>query len=286
MGAKRYYWLKFHDDFFQDKRIKRLRQLAGGDTYTIIYLKMQLRALKSDGFLFFENVLDSFCKELALDIDENPDDVQMTINYLLSVGLLEMSSNGQQYLLPEVQKNTGSETAGAARTRKCRQNKNQQLLQCNTESEMGNALQCNTDVTKTLQCNTETLQCNTPVTDVKQVCNVEKEIEIEIDIDKRESIERKKAKAFFPPTFEEVKAYCDKRQNHVDVQRFIDFYSAKGWMIGKNKMKDWQAAVRTWERDDANYFKASASRGPNTFQQCESRGPINFIQLEEQLIDN
>jgi hypothetical protein len=52
---------------------------------------------------------------------------------------------------------------------------------------------------------------------------------------------------YAPPTVEQVKAYCIERKNSVDPQRFVDFYSAKDWMIGKNKMKDWKACVRTWE---------------------------------------
>lgn len=52
-----------------------------------------------------------------------------------------------------------------------------------------------------------------------------------------------------PPKIEEVKAYCLERKNSVDVNKWYNFYSAKGWMIGKNKMKDWKAAVRTWEED-------------------------------------
>ena len=52
---------------------------------------------------------------------------------------------------------------------------------------------------------------------------------------------------FVPPTVEEVRAYCDERKNGIDPQSFIDFYSAKGWMIGSNRMKDWRAAVRNWE---------------------------------------
>ena len=59
----------------------------------------------------------------------------------------------------------------------------------------------------------------------------------------------KKRKRFIPPTLEEVKKYCIERNNSVDPQRFIDFYSSKGWMVGKNKMKDWKASVRTWERE-------------------------------------
>lgn len=52
---------------------------------------------------------------------------------------------------------------------------------------------------------------------------------------------------FIPPSVEEVQAYCDERDNHINANEFVDFYSSKGWMIGKNKMKDWKAAVRTWE---------------------------------------
>jgi hypothetical protein len=59
-----------------------------------------------------------------------------------------------------------------------------------------------------------------------------------------------KTKKFIPPTVDEVREYCDERMNRVDPEAFVDFYSAKGWMLGKNKMKDWKAAVRTWERKE------------------------------------
>lgn len=61
--------------------------------------------------------------------------------------------------------------------------------------------------------------------------------------------ETPKRKRFTPPTLEEVKAYCLERQNGVDAERFIDYYTSNGWLVGKNKMKDWKAAVRTWERN-------------------------------------
>ena len=56
-----------------------------------------------------------------------------------------------------------------------------------------------------------------------------------------------KTKRFIPPTIDEIKFYCQERKNNVDAERFFNFYEMKGWMIGKNKMKDWKAAVRTWE---------------------------------------
>ena len=60
--------------------------------------------------------------------------------------------------------------------------------------------------------------------------------------------ETPKRKIFNPPTFEEVAAYCRERNNNVDPEQFISFYQSKNWMIGKNRMKDWKAAVRTWEK--------------------------------------
>ena len=68
---------------------------------------------------------------------------------------------------------------------------------------------------------------------------------------KKENIKRKsttQAKAFVKPTVEEVKAYCVERKNNVSPDKFIDFYESKGWLIGKNPMKDWKACVRTWEK--------------------------------------
>ena len=72
-----------------------------------------------------------------------------------------------------------------------------------------------------------------------------------------------KSHGFTPPTLEEVAEYCKQRNNSVDPQKWYDFYSAKGWMIGKNKMKDWKAAVRTWEK--SNDFGNGRSKSSNPF---------------------
>lgn len=76
---------------------------------------------------------------------------------------------------------------------------------------------------------------------------------------KEESVREKKAKRFYPPTLDEVKQYCEERKNNIDPMTFIDFYSSKGWMIGKNRMKDWKAAVRTWERKRKERSKTESS---------------------------
>lgn len=60
---------------------------------------------------------------------------------------------------------------------------------------------------------------------------------------------RAQRKRFVPPTVEEVAAYCRERQNGIDPEAFVDFYTGKGWLVGKSPMKDWRAAVRTWEHE-------------------------------------
>ena len=73
-------------------------------------------------------------------------------------------------------------------------------------------------------------------------------------------------KKFTPPTIEEVEAYCKERNNTVDAETFINFYESKGWYVGKNKMKDWRACVRTWERNRDNN-KTEKKNQFNNFQQ-------------------
>ena len=66
---------------------------------------------------------------------------------------------------------------------------------------------------------------------------------------------RKEKNIFIAPTHQEVLEYCIERNNNVDVNKFIDFYESKGWMVGKNKMKDWKASIRTWEKDSKESLK-------------------------------
>ena len=132
---KKYYWLKLKDDFFRDKKMKKLRNIAGGDTYTIIYLKMQLLSLKNSGVLIFENVEDTFEEEIALEIDEKVEDVKVCLLYLEKTGLLECKDN--EYILPQTIDCIGSETAVAERVRRSRERKKQiEALHCNREIEI------------------------------------------------------------------------------------------------------------------------------------------------------
>ena len=147
---KRYFWIQLAQDFFKSKEMKLLRKIAGGDTQTIIYLKMMLISLEDGGHIYYDRLADNLAEEIALVIDENVEDIKITLIFLESKGLLTRNSD-RDYFLEQVPEMVGSETATARRVRKFRENKQ--------------ALQCNTDETK---CNGE----------------IDIDIEIEKDIDK------------------------------------------------------------------------------------------------------
>lgn len=87
--------------------------------------------------------------------------------------------------------------------------------------------------------------------------------------------ERPMVKKFTPPTLEQVIEYCNERNKGVDPERWFNFYQAKGWMVGKNKMKDWKAAVRTWE-NNCNNTKTTSPNKP-----IETRPPSRAKCLDE-----
>lgn len=82
----------------------------------------------------------------------------------------------------------------------------------------------------------------------QDVTETEPNENVNVNVNENDLKENTKRKVFTKPTAEEVKAYCAERKNNVDPDKFIDFYESKGWLIGKNPMKDWKACVRTWEK--------------------------------------
>ena len=170
--AKKYVWLKLKKDFFQQRAIKKLRKIAGGDTYTIIYLKLQLLSLDDEGKLFYEGVEENFAEEMALAIDEDPDNVKVVLMFLEKNGLLETVSENE-FVLPETVDSIGSETAAAERKRQQRiREKEKLLIEEKTEDDI-----------KKCDIVTPMSQEVTFLSDDVTNCHTEKEIEKEIDID-------------------------------------------------------------------------------------------------------
>lgn len=159
---EKYYWLKLKDDFFKHKNLKKLRNIAGGDTYTIIYLKMQLLSLKNEGKLIFDNLEETFAEELALELDEKLDNVKMTLAFLRQTNMIE-EVDETQFILPETVNSIGGETSAAERMRLHRASK-KGVTSLNLPEQ---------------KCNRVTKKCN-PVTQRERK---RKDIELEKDID-------------------------------------------------------------------------------------------------------
>lgn len=224
--VKKYYWLKLPNDFFQTKEIKRLRRIAGGDTFTVIYLKMMLKTLATDGRLYYDGFENNFVSELAMDIDEDEQNVEVTVQYLMRYGLLQMVDESE-YIVPKAAAAIGSETAAAVRKRRQR-DKEKQLPQ--------------RDI----------------VTPMSQICHVEKELEkekeLELELEKEKKEKKassdaptpKKRKRFVKPSLQELEEYISEKGYVISADDFFSYYEANGWRVGRNPMKSWTAALAMW----------------------------------------
>ena len=147
--GKRFYWLKLYSDFFSSVRIKKLRKLAGGDTFLAIYLKMQLLAMQHDGVLRWSGVEDDFVTELALELDEESDNVKVTMAYLLSCGLAETDDN-VNFFFPFAVSNVGSEGTSAQRMRDARmaakRNAEAMKIEANANNVQTSCAHCSTEI--------------------------------------------------------------------------------------------------------------------------------------------
>lgn len=119
-NTKKYFWLKLKDSFFQQKEIKKLRKIAGGDTYTIIYLKLQLLSIKKEGIIKFDGTEENLAEQLSLEIDEDKDNIIIVLNFLKANNLIE-ELDEDNYLLTKVPECIGKESESAERVRKHRQ---------------------------------------------------------------------------------------------------------------------------------------------------------------------
>lgn len=114
------------------------------------------------------------------------------------------------------------------------------------------------------QCDNEEINqqiTNNQPTDNQQITNNQPHLKNVKNVKNVENVKNKKNNIFIPPTLEEVKQYCKDRGNDVDAEKWMAHYESNGWMVGRCKMKDWRAAVRTWERSKEETPKESDGNG-------------------------
>lgn len=140
MSEKRYYWLKLYDTFFDNKTSRFLRRLPDGDKILLVYLKLQLKLLKSEGIFVYEHLCDNIAEEIALTLDEDVNTVKLLLSALDKTRTIEYLNN-ETFMLSEMQDLIGSEGSSAARVRKHR--KKYKELQSNCQVTDGNTLVTN-----------------------------------------------------------------------------------------------------------------------------------------------
>lgn len=228
MSDKRYYWLKLKRDFFKRHDIRIIEAMPNGKDYILFYLKLLCESIDHDGNLRFSEKIPYSETMLATLTDTNVDIVRSAIKVFSELGMMEVLDDGT-YFMSEVERLVGSETDWAVKKRIYREN--HPVIEDKTRTKKDNVRQ-------------------------------EKEKELEKELEKDIKVRR-----FTPPTPEEVQQYCSESGHYIDADAFVDFYSSKNWMVGKNKMKDWKSAVRNWERRDKEKPHTERTNRFNNFEQ-------------------
>lgn len=225
-------WIKINVDMFDDEKIKIIQSMPEGDALLIVWIKLITLAGKTNdgGYVYISDNMPYTDEMLSIIMNKPLTTIRLALDTFVKLGMIENDLKGI-YLLnfekhQSLDKLEKIKEQNRLRARKFREK--QKLLESNV---------------------TETL------------CN-------DIDIDKEEDKEidkdiNKKSNKFVKPTIEEVQQYCNERNNNINAEHFIDYYNSNGWKVGKNPMKDWRAAIRTWERNNGGNNNANSAKQPD-----------------------
>lgn len=258
----KYYWLKLKKDFFKRHDIRIIEAMPNGKDYILFYLKLLVESVDHEGELRFSDTIPYNAEMLSVITNTNIDIVKGALEIFTNLKMIDVLDDSTIYM-NEVSKMIGSaaDNDNAIRQKRFRDNQkavSQALLDSGVTKNNGSVTKNNADVT----------EC---VTEDNESKSIEIDIEKDIEIDSKEkSIKEKPAKRFIPPTVEEVRAYCQERDNGVDPEKFVAHYTSNGWKVGKNPMKNWRAAVITWERKDK-------AEGNTAYQYRKPEGNIGMF---------
>ena len=230
---KRYYWIKLKTDFFNQETVDLLLSQPNGCQYVVLYQMLCLNTANSDGEMATrvgEMIVPYNIDKIVRDTKYfDHDTVTVALELFKKLGLIYAEEDGVLRITDFVAM-VGHESANreAVKKREYRLRKKIEMLEDGSVDKKVDKLS-DRDRDQRLEYRDQS---------------------IDIELDKKES-KKKSAKRFVAPSVEEVKQYCLERKNSVNPEQFVNFYAAKGWMVGKNKMKDWKACVRTWEQRDS-----------------------------------
>ena len=231
-GNKRYFWLKLKKTYFNQLEQKKMKRQEHGKEMQVIYLRMMLLCLDTDGVIYYQGVYDTIEEELAEEFDEPLELVRMTVEFLKDNHMISVSEDGLN--VPEALKCVGSESESTIRSRKHRERK---------------ALQCNGNVTG---CNTEKER--------------EKEVEIDLEKEKRDSTNYHEIISMYNDTcisFPRVTKLSENRKKAIrarlkvytpdDFKKMFEMAESSSFLKGANS-RNWSATF-DWLINDSNMAK-------------------------------
>ena len=245
---KKYYWIKLRTGFFDEDEIDWLLSQDNGCQYVVLYQMLCLKTANSNGSFSTkvgEIIVPYDVGKIVRDTKYfDYDTVVVALELYKKLGLVYEDSNGS-LVISNFTQMVGSESASKDALKKREYRKRLK------ERSVDNAR----DNTEDIEVDKNRTNCPTEYRD--------KSIEIrDKSIDKRDKEkdkDKRKSNRFTPPSVEDVRTYCIERGNNIDPDKFVDYYTGNGWMVGRNKMKDWKATVRSWERN--NYSNNKKQNG-------------------------
>lgn len=209
-------WIKLNVDMFDDEKIKIIQSMPEGDSLLIVWIKLLALAGKTNdgGYIYITDSMPYTEEMLATIMNKPIQIIKLAIDVFNQLQMIEIDNKG--IFLINFEKYQSLDRMQEIREyNKLAQRKHREKIKCQ-------------NLSMTSQC-----------------CQ-------DIDIDKEEDIDIKKKnikkEKFTKPTINEIQEYCTERNNSLNAESFFNFYESKDWYVGKNKMKDWKAAIRTWEQ--------------------------------------
>ena len=242
--GKRYYWMKLKDTFMTSDTVDFLMGQPNGANYVVLYQMLCLKTINTGGKLSRQ------IGEILIPYDEQKiardtkwftvDTVRVALELYKALGLIYQDVDGNLVLVDH-ENLVGSETDYAERNRRLRAEHKEALPVHDVYSDEYSDVSQNVSIDIRDKDNR-----------YKEIDTRDKEIKI---LDNREKdsniiyVDKPPQKKFIPPDVGEVKAYCLEKGYQIDAERFVDYYTSNGWKVGRNSMKDWKAAVRTWAKN-------------------------------------
>lgn len=220
-------WIKIATDIFDDEKILLIEAMPDADAMIVIWFKLlTLAGKQNNSGVFLINDTIPYTDEMLATIFRRPlNTVRLALDTFYKFGMIDIIEN--TITIPKWEKHQNIDGMDKIRE--------QTRLRVAKHREKQKLIESNVTVT----------QCNAT------------------DKDKDKDKNKSKNKKFIAPSIDEVREYIEEKGYSIDPERFVDYYTANGWMVGKSHMKDWKATVRNWERNNGNDTGASGrkSRG-------------------------